>query len=193
MGALLGVLGLDWGFGMNWRTHDQNETADEGFHFDTCSVIVFYLAWLNCNTFSVRTFLGLACGEGRQMYLFWLFFQYSCLCKNECNLGIASIFWKWERINSACVLNQLEVVWVWVVSCLRRIYLHGCDVPFPDQTASSQCRTRADNNILCLEFVTQFCFSVHCTVIEECFHFLKLLFCWNLSLWEQCCVHLVKK
>lgn len=82
---------------------------------------------------------------------------------------------------------------MWVVLCHGKIHLHGCDVPLPDQTVPIQCRTRADNNILCLEFVIQFCFSVHSTVIEECFSFLKLLFCYNLSLQEQHCVHLVKK
>lgn len=156
---------------------DQNETVDEDFHFDTCSVIVFYLAWLNCNTFSVHTFLCVACGGGKtNLHFFGSFFSTHVLCvKMSVIQAIASISWEWER--TSCVLNQLEVLLLWVVSYLGKIYLHGCDVPLPDQTASSQCRTWADNNVLCLEFVIHFCFSVHCTVIEECFHFLKLLFC----------------
>lgn len=132
MGALFGVPGLDWGFAINWRTHHQNETADEGFHFDTCSVIVFYLAWLNCNTFSVHTFLGVACGEGRQIYFFLALFSvlmsfvlkwvWSRLC-------IASIFWKWERIT-------LPVFWTsW--SCVNV----GSVLPWEDLFAWMWCST----------------------------------------------------
>lgn len=81
MGTLLCVPGLDWGFGVNWRTHDQIEAANEGFHFDTCSAIVFYLAWLNCNTFSVHIFLGVASGGGKKHLLFFgSFFSTHVLC-----------------------------------------------------------------------------------------------------------------
>lgn len=70
--------------------------------------------------------------------------------------------------------------------CMDAMF-HSLTRQFPSSAELGQI------TILCLGFVIQFCFSVHSTVIEECFSFLKLLFCYNLSLQEQHCVHLVKK
>lgn len=44
-------------------------------------MIVFYLEWLNCNTFSVHMFLGVASGGGKTNLLFFgSFFSTHVLC-----------------------------------------------------------------------------------------------------------------
>lgn len=44
-------------------------------------MIVFYLAWLNCNTFSVHKFLCVACGGGKtNLHFFGSFFSTHVLC-----------------------------------------------------------------------------------------------------------------
>lgn len=93
---------------MNGRTHDQNETVDEGFRFDTCSVIVFYLAQLNYNTFSVRTFLGVACGGGKtNLHFLALFFSTHVLCIKISVIQDVHSQYLWEvGRNNLCLCSE---------------------------------------------------------------------------------------
>lgn len=157
-------------------------------------MIVFSLTWVNCNMFSVYTFLGVGSVEEKQIYIVLAFFSNHFQC---IKIGVIQSVHNQYLLelgkNNLCFCCEPAASGVNVGSILPWEDLHGCDVPLPHQTTSSQCRARADANIVCVGFVIQFCFSVLCTVLEECSHFLKLLFCWNLSLEEPCCVHLVKK
>lgn len=143
-------------------------------------MIIFYLAWLNCNTFSARTFLGVASGGGNTNLHYLAFFSTHVRCikvsviqsvHNQCLLELGK--------NNLCLCSEPAGSCVNMGSVLPWENLHGCDVSLPDQTTSSQCRPRADANRLCVGFVIQFCLSVHCTVIKEYSRFLKADFCWN--------------
>lgn len=148
-------------------------------------MIIFYLAWLNCNTFSARTFLGVASGGGNTNLHYLAFFSTHVRCikvsviqsvHNQCLLELGK--------NNLCLCSEPAGSCVNMGSVLPWENLHGCDVSLPDQTTSSQCRRKQTLCGICNSVL--FISALYC-------HKGVLPFSESRFLLEQRCVHLVKK